>query len=149
MEYEITQAGPGGEISLIGSLCRDCGSRSFPTRASCSRCFGHNLETVALTRLGCVERFTVVRQAPPGYFGPVPYVLGDVTLEDGVSVLANLAGKPVEAWRAGDLVAAYVLRLPTQRSGDAAADCYCFRPRSTADAKRAWPGRTSATTMGG
>src|SRR5687768_11757979 len=86
MEYEITQAGPNGEISLIGSHCRDCGGLSFPTRASCSRCFGHDLETVELTRLGRVERFTVVRQAPPGYFGPVPYVLGDVTLEDGVSV---------------------------------------------------------------
>jgi uncharacterized OB-fold protein len=134
MDFEITEAGPRGEISLIGSRCLDCGSHSFPTRASCSRCFGHNLLPLELTRLGRVERCTIVRQAPQGYFGPVPYVLGDVTLEDGVSVLTNLVGKPVEAWRPGDPVAAYGLRLPTQRSGDAAAECFCFRPRTAEDA---------------
>jgi hypothetical protein len=62
-----------------------------------------------------------------------------VTLVDEVSVLANLAGKPVDDWSAGDLVAAYVLRLPTQRAADAFTDCYCFRPRSAGDAKSATP----------
>jgi uncharacterized OB-fold protein len=144
MDFEITEGGPRGEISLIGSRCRDCGSHWFPTRATCSRCLSHDLESVELTRLGRVERFTIVRQAPQGYFGPVPYVLGDVTLEDGVSVLTNLVGKAVEEWRAGDLVAAYGLRLPTQRAGDAAAECFCFRPRSAEDAAHAQSAVTQA-----
>ena len=136
MDFEITAAGPRDEIRLIGSRCLDCEARSFPTRLSCSRCYGHNLEPHELARLGRVERFTIVRQAPQGYFGPVPYVLGDVTLEDGVSVMTNLVGKDVEGWRAGDLVAAYALRLPTQPAGDAAAECFCFRPRSAEDCEQ-------------
>ena len=133
MDFEISEAGPRGEISLIGSRCPDCGSHWFPTRTSCSRCFGRNLRRVELTRLGRVARFTIVRQAPQGYFGPVPYVLGDVTLDDGVSVLTNLVGKAVGEWRIGDLVAAYGLRLPAQLAGDAAAACFCFRPRAAED----------------
>lgn len=135
MEFEITEAGPRGEINLVGSHCRDCGAHCFPTRASCSRCYGHNLDAVKLTRLGRVERFTIVRQAPPGYFGPVPYVLGDVRLDDGVSLVTNLVGKAPGQWRSGDLVAVYGLLLPTQRTGDAAAECFCFRPRSAEDAR--------------
>jgi uncharacterized OB-fold protein len=133
MDYQFTKPGSRDEISLVGSVCTVCNSRFFPTRATCSHCLSRNLEMVELTRLGRVTRFTIVRQAPLGYFGPVPYVLGDVTLDDGVNVLGNLTGKAVDDWRVGDLVASYVLRLPAQRSEGATVECFSFRPRVAVD----------------
>ena len=132
MDYQFTKPGRRDEISLVGSACKDCGQHFFPTRSTCSRCYSQTLDTVELTRLGRVDRFATVRQAPVGYFGTVPYVLGDVTLEDGVNVLCNLSGKPVQGWHVGDLVASYVLRLPLKADGDL-TDCFCFKPRSRED----------------
>jgi uncharacterized OB-fold protein len=134
MEYRFTKPGAHGEIALIGSRCLDCRGVFFPTRANCSRCFGHRLEDVELSRLGELRGFTIVRQAPSGYFGPVPYVIGNVTLNDGVFVVCPMAGKAVEEWRTGDAVAAFVLRLPASRSGETTVDCFSFQPRRPGDA---------------
>ena len=132
MDYQFTKPGTRDEISLVGSICKSCGHHFFPTRSTCSSCYSRELEMVELTRLGRVDRFTTVRQAPVGYHGPVPYVLGDVTLEDGINVLCNLAGKPPEEWRAGDAVASYVLRLPVKPGGES-TECFCFKPRVAED----------------
>ena len=73
-----TEAGPRGEIQLVGQRCSACGTRCFPERSRCSRCFSDKLEPVALDRAGTVDCFAIVRQAPKGFAGPVPYVIGNV-----------------------------------------------------------------------
>lgn len=127
--YEtFTKPGLHGEISLIGSCCRDCGTRFFPQHASCINCFGHHLDSIELERVGKVNRFTIVRQAPTGYFGPVPYVIGNVILDDGVSVVSQLIGKNAEDWQRGDIVAAYALELPSGDGDAPTVQCYGFGP---------------------
>lgn len=122
-----------GGIDLIGSRCRDCGQEAFPARSSCPGCFGTRVEPCNLGRTGIVQSFTVVHQAPPGYPGPVPYVLALVCVCDKVNVLAHLVGKPVDEWRLGDAVSA--CGLPLQRDG-VTVTAYAFRPNSPAAALR-------------
>src|SRR3546814_107910 len=106
---EFSEPGPNGEIRLIGRQCLDCGALFFPAHQRCVACFRRNLKPAELARDGQVQCFTIVRQAPSGYFGPVPYAIGNVLLSDGVSVLSPLCGKSVDDWQIGDAVAAYAI----------------------------------------
>ena len=78
-----------------------------------------------------MECFTVVRQAPRGYYGPVPYVIGNVALAGNVRILAQLIGKEPELWRCGDMVGACIFPLPRDPEGQSIALCYGFRPLLT------------------
>jgi hypothetical protein len=119
-----------GGIDLIGSRCRACGQAAFPARSSCPGCFDTRVEPCNLGRAGIVQSFTVVHQAPPGYQGPVPYVLALVCISDKVNVLTHLVGKPVDEWRLGDAVSA--CGLPLQRDG-VIVTAYAFRPNTPAE----------------
>ena len=127
----MTAPGPRGDVHLLGGLCRDCGARMFPVRRRCVSCYGTAVTTVPLPRLGVIECHSVVHQAPAGYQGPVPYALGQIRLSDGVTVLAQLAGKAESDWRGGEAVASYALPLA---SPDGPVYGFCFRPRAAGDA---------------
>lgn len=100
--FEISAS--SGKLNLVGSVCTTCGQKVFPARERCPKCFGEALERFDFGRRARLVAFTIVRQAPPGYFGDVPYVLGTVEIEDGIHVLTHLVGKNPEAWRPGDAV---------------------------------------------
>lgn len=74
--------------TLIGSRCRQCGGRSWPGRAICHRCGSPEVQDIALADTGILQTFTTVHVARPGL--PVPYVLGEVLLDDGVRVYAHV-----------------------------------------------------------
>lgn len=118
--------GDGGRIALLGARCADCGALMFPRRLRCVECFGTNLDEAELSNPGCVMSFTTVRQAPPGYKGAVPYVLGQVEIE-GVTVLAHLTGQPLEDWSVGDRVVPCGIAL-NQEEAQARSLGYGFRP---------------------
>lgn len=74
---------------LLGSACASCGTRLFPARTFCPACkAGAGLAQVALSPLGTVHSWTIVRQAPAGR--PTPYTLAYVDLDDGVRLLAQV-----------------------------------------------------------
>lgn len=125
----FTAPDDAGQIRLIGQRCEHCGASFFPGgRTSCIRCYGHDLKAMELVSTGTVDCFTIVRQSPKGYYGPVPYVIGSVTLDSEAQVIAQLVGKDPETWRCGDAVSACVLELPRDREGGSTALCYGFRP---------------------
>jgi len=119
--------GVGSDL-LIGAQCLDCGRRMIPARMCCVSCFGRNLKQVALGGQGVVESCTTVHQAPPGYDGPVPYVLGMVLLGNDVHVLSHLTGKRPQDWRRGDAVRSCSLVLRAASGGKPAIRCSAFRP---------------------
>lgn len=118
-----------GGTMLRGAQCRACGQRMFPARLCCVVCFSRQVEPLLLGGIGKVTAFTVVRQAPPGYAGPVPYVLAMVLLGNDVHVLTHLVQREPEAWRIGDAVLPCTLTLPG-RNGDFL--CHAFHPASPA-----------------
>ena len=122
-----------GRIHLAGSKCEDCGQRMFPVRQRCVACYGATVVKLKLERIGKVDCFTTVRQSPPGYAGPVPYVLAMVALGNDVQVLAHLIGKRLDAWRSGDSVEACVLPLKLGSDKSRRILCYAFRPAMPQD----------------
>jgi len=48
------------------------------------------LELVELSKEGTLHTYTIVRQQPPGWQGPVPYILGSVKLPEGPNVTAEI-----------------------------------------------------------
>ncbi len=101
-----------GDLALIAQQCTQCGTRCFPRRMRCVNCFSEDFESVQLGRIGKVDACTVVRQAPPGYNGHMPYVLAMVLVEDDIVTLCHLVGKDVQDWHRGDAVASCELILP-------------------------------------
>ena len=80
----------GTEGVLLGVLCRQCGIYLFGPAIFCQACTSNGLESVQLSRQGTLYSFTVVRVPPPGWPGPVPYILGEVELPEGPHVLAEV-----------------------------------------------------------
>ncbi len=90
-----------GPPHLLGSRCGDCARAFFPRKIQCPRCSGRALTDIALSPRGTLYTYTVIHQAPPGYVGPVPYVVGRVELPEGERVLAPIVGVAPSALRTG------------------------------------------------
>jgi hypothetical protein len=75
---------------LMGSQCNECGTHFFGAPRFCIRCTSDDLKTVELSKEGKLYTYTVVRQAPPGWQGSVPYILGSVVLPEGPHVTSEI-----------------------------------------------------------
>ena len=62
----------------------------FGPATFCQSCSSSNLEQIELATQGILYSYTIVRVPPPGWPGPVPYVLGEVELPEGPHVLAEV-----------------------------------------------------------
>jgi len=81
----------GNEPShLIGSRCQKCGEAFFPRKIQCPKCSSREMEEIALSMKGKLYTYTVVHQAPPGYQGKTPYIVGKVQLPEGERILAPI-----------------------------------------------------------
>jgi len=93
--------GDGTEGVLLGRKCKDCGEYYFGAPRFCLKCTSAQLEPVELSRTGTLDTYTIVHQAPPGWLGPVPYILGVVSLPEGPRVTAEIVDCPQEAVKVG------------------------------------------------
>lgn len=77
--------------------CRACGTHRYYPRAVCPSCLSSDVEWVLSSGRGTVYTFTVTYQnQAPGFRDELPYVLAYVTLDEGVRVLTNVVGCPVD-----------------------------------------------------
>lgn len=120
----------GTEGVLLGAHCRDCGIYVFGPAIFCQSCTSSNLETVELGKQGVLYSYTVVRVAPQGWPGQIPYFLGQIELREGPQVLAEVIdcleadlkiGMPVE-------LALVPVKAP---EGDTERVVYKWRPAPT------------------
>ena len=111
--------------ALLGGRCERCGGTHFPRQSVCPHCRSEDASEVALGGDGVVYSYTVVRAAPPGFPGPVPYGLGVVDLPgDGIRVEAILLAEDLERGISiGDEVE---FRLVTWGEGDEARQTYAY-----------------------
>jgi uncharacterized OB-fold protein len=94
---------------LIGGRCRSCRRHHFPRTSTCPWCGADATDEAVLSRNGTITGWTEVTVAPPGYHGPVPYLIGTVALPEGVEVVSRL----IE--RTGDLDHGQAVHLTTTR----------------------------------
>jgi uncharacterized OB-fold protein len=102
---------------LVGGACGGCERRHFPLAPWCPWCGVEGPAEVTLSNEGRLWSWTSVLAAPPGYDGPVPYVLGVVELPaDGLRVVTRLSG--VDADRLDGLHEGLSLRYQVVPLGD-------------------------------
>ena len=112
---------------LIGGRCRACASLRFPMRRICAEC-QQDMAPAELSTVGTLYTFTIVRSAPPGYRGEVPYALGVVELTDGIRVSTTVTADDLDAIMIGQEVTLEPLTL-----GDGAEAFTSFAFRTTGD----------------
>jgi uncharacterized OB-fold protein len=83
--------------------CLSCGTYRHYPRAVCPQCLSSDVEWSLSSGRGTIYTFTVTYQnQAPGFREELPYVLAYVTLDDeGVLMLTNIVGCPVDAVRIG------------------------------------------------
>jgi uncharacterized OB-fold protein len=86
---------------LTGIRCGRCGELAIPPKGYCTACQQRDWQPVLLAGTGTVVSFTVIRVAPRGRGGEVPYAIAVVKLAEGVSLLGRVVDIPFEALRAG------------------------------------------------
>jgi uncharacterized OB-fold protein len=100
---------PDENPRLLGSRCRDCETRVFPSQGSCPRCTGTDVEVVPLERRGTLWSWTIQGFPPktPPYRGPAdpsgfqPFGVGYVELPGQVRVEARLTVADPDQLRIG------------------------------------------------
>lgn len=85
-----------GRLSL--RHCKACGQKHFPPRTICPYCFSDDTEVQEVSGAGQIYSFSVMRRAAK------PYVLAYVTLDEGPTVMTNIATADLDAVRIGQRV---------------------------------------------
>lgn len=96
------QGAADGELLVL--RCAACGYLSHPPDVACARCGALALDPAAISGLGSVYSFTIVRQAfDPAFLPEVPYVVALVELDEqpGLRVLANIVDVVYDAVEIG------------------------------------------------
>lgn len=82
--------------------CRDCGARFFYPRGQCPECLSPDTDWIKASGRGTIYSYSIVRRPPGPAFQPdVPYVVALIDLEEGVRMMSNVEGSPVEAVKIG------------------------------------------------
>ncbi|HEX4996140.1 MAG TPA: OB-fold domain-containing protein [Methylomirabilota bacterium] len=86
---------------LTGIRCGRCGELAIPPKEFCAGCQQRDWQPVPLTGAGAIVSYTVIRVAPRGRGGEVPYAVAVVKLDEGVSLLGRLVDLPLDALASG------------------------------------------------
>lgn len=96
---------------LMGGRCARCATLRFPIREVCPACQHDVVEPAALSVIGTIYTFTVVRAAPPGYLGETPYAFGVVELPEGLRVTTTIVADDLDRIAIGDTVSLELIEL--------------------------------------
>lgn len=75
--------------SLVGTKCGGCGELHFPPRSVCL-CGSETLHPFQFAGKGTIVSYTIIRTAPSGFEGNVPYCVGLIKLDEGPVISAEL-----------------------------------------------------------
>jgi uncharacterized OB-fold protein len=110
--------------ALLASCCNACGTLRFPAAAVCPTCRSRDVAHAPLATSGTIFTFSIVRSAPPGYLGTVPYAVGVVELPEGLRVTSTITADDLDAIAIGDAVA---FELITLAGGATPVTAFAFR----------------------
>jgi uncharacterized protein len=113
---------------LEGSLCPGCEAKFFPPRGRCPQCGKHELAPHRFQGKGILTTYSEVYQVPHGYTASVPYVVGLVKLDEGVTVLAQLTDVSPKDVKVGMRLEAVVRKIKSDGEKGLLVYGYKFRP---------------------
>ena len=73
---------------LMGTVCKNCGYKTFPPRADCPECMSESYEFTEYSGKGTVYTYSEIAAAPTGFEEFVPYTVAVVDLAEGGRLLA-------------------------------------------------------------
>ncbi len=80
------------EGKIKGTVCKECGAKSFPPRADCVACFSKDVDWFDMPTQGTLVTFSTLQYAPFGFEADTPYTLGLVDFgQDGLKLFARFA----------------------------------------------------------
>lgn len=118
-----------GHGVLMGSQCDVCGTHFFGELKFCLRCTSTKLKPVELSKEGKLYSYTIVRQAPPGWQGSVPYILGSVSLSEGLRITSEISDCPEESVRIG-MTLEVIFRVGGKLADGTEIVVFKWRPKS-------------------
>lgn len=90
---------------LVVQACKACGTRQFYPRLMCTACMSEDIAWVESSGKGKVYTFTVNHRAPNAFMKTrLPYVVAAIDLDDGVRMIANIVGCPIDQIEVGSRV---------------------------------------------
>ena len=92
------------EDVLIGSRCTECERYFFPQRKRCAHCAEPTIETVELSREGILISYSLLTRKPKYCLVEPPYVLGEVSIPEGIVIYAVIKSTDPEALELGQPV---------------------------------------------
>lgn len=116
---------------LEGNVCQNCGAKFFPPRQVCAECVSTNLTPYEFDGRGEIYSFTTVRQAPLGYEGQVPYIVGIIKLDEGPLVEAQITDINSDDVKIGQRVEMVTRKL--REYGEEGMIVYGYKFRPVAD----------------
>jgi uncharacterized OB-fold protein len=91
----------GQEPRLLGATCQACEKSHFPRGPLCPYCGADACRDARFGPAGQLRLYTVVRNRPPGYRGPIPYGFGVVEVAGGLLVITRLTEHRLDRLRPG------------------------------------------------
>jgi uncharacterized protein len=123
--------GTAEEPELIGSVCDDCGTVTFPRQDSCPRCTSQRVSERHLARRGTLWTWTIQcfpPKSPPYAVASAdefePYAVGYVELPGELRVESRLTERDPERLRIGMPMELMLIPAP----GDSGTMTFAFRP---------------------
>ena len=98
-QKEFFEKAGKGELAAV--RCSRCGALAIPPRTFCPECSENSWQPAALSGDGTIASYTVIRVAPRGYAGEVPYAIAAVQLKEGVALLGRVVDIPLETLQIG------------------------------------------------
>jgi len=115
---EFSRLGPP-KLRLYAMRCTSCGTlHPWWERYTCERCKGRELVEEPLRGTGELTNYTVVYYPPRDFLGQEPYVVGHVTMDEGVLIPAPVVDVPADRVEVGTRVAATLRRMKLGHEGD-------------------------------
>jgi uncharacterized OB-fold protein len=115
---EFSRLGPP-KLVLHGMRCTSCNTlHPWWEVYTCERCKGRELVEERLAGTGELTNYTVVYYPPRDFLGQEPYVVGHITMDEGVLIPAPVVGVAPEDVRVGTRVRATLRRMKYGHEGD-------------------------------
>lgn len=115
---EFSRLGPP-KLTLYAMRCQSCNTlHPWWERYTCGVCRGRELVEERLEGTGELSNYTVVYYPPRDFLGQEPYVVGHITMDEGVLMPAPVVGVAPEDVEIGTRVKATFRRMKLGHEGD-------------------------------
>lgn len=115
---EFTRLGPP-KLRLHAMRCTSCGTlHPWWERYFCYSCGSRELVEQELAGTGELTNYTVVYYPPRDFLGQEPYVVGHITMDEGVLLPAPVVDVPADEVEVGTRVKATLRRMKLGHEGD-------------------------------